>query len=67
MSHVTVTRTRQSIGSRLAEYFETHGIDAPLVYRNGANAYLIDGEHLTAGQAADRYLPGGFAGNFGRA
>lgn len=67
MSHVTVVRTRQSIGSRLREYFEAHGIDALLVTHRGAQAYLIDGEHLTAGQAADRYLPGGFAGNFGRA
>ena len=66
MSHVTFTRTRRAIGTQLREYFEAHGIDASLVYRNGANAYLIDGEYLTAGQAADRYLPGGFAGNFGK-
>jgi hypothetical protein len=67
MSHVTVTRTRRAIGTQLAEYFEANGIDAPLVTHLGAQAYLIDGEHFTAGQAADRYLPGGFAGSFGRA
>lgn len=65
-ARVTVTRTRQSIGAQLREHFETNGIAFELVTHLGANAYRVDGEILTPGQAADRYLTGGFAGSYGR-
>jgi hypothetical protein len=32
---------------------------------DGAQRYVINGEPLSPGDAADRYLPGGFAANFG--
>lgn len=60
------TRTRRSIATQLAEYCQASNLTIEVTQHRGATAYIIDGsEPLTPGQAADKYLPGGFAAAFG--
>lgn len=60
---VTFTRVRRDINGRIMEKLAELGVE----YTREGMSYRIAGELLTPGEAADRYLPGGFAGNFGRA
>jgi hypothetical protein len=62
---VTVTRTRRSIATQLREFFAAHGIAWEIGQHQGRTAYIVAGEPLTPGEAADKYLPGGFAAAFG--
>jgi len=63
----TVTRTRQSIGSQLQERFAELGLAYEVTSDGGPIRYHVAGEILTPGEAADKYLPGGFAANYGKA
>ena len=63
--NVQVTRTRQAIGTQLAAFWAAAGYTWDLTTRHGLQAYAVEGDALTAGQAADRYLPGGFDGSYG--
>ena len=63
---VTVTRIRRSIATQLAEHCQANNLAIEVTQHRGAIAYIIDGgEPLTPGQAADKYLPGGFTAAFG--
>lgn len=66
--------TRKDINSQIRERLAELGIAATFGMvpcgSHGTDSRLmwtIGGEQLTTGQAADKYLPGGFAGNFGKA
>ena len=66
----TCTRTRQSINEKTAAACEAAGVDCEFKMsdaRGGGVRLLVfaEGEWLTPGEAADKYLPGGFADNFG--
>lgn len=67
-SNVTVTRTRRSIATQLTDHWKATGLTWTVTSneRDGIR-YHVDGRVLTPVQAADHYLPGGFAGSFGRA
>lgn len=56
---------RRSIDEQVRQSCEARGL-AFTIGRGagGAQRYIINGESLSPGDAADRYLPGGFAGNF---
>ena len=65
----TCTRTRQSINEKITEACEAAGIGCEFnvsAARGGGPRLLVfaEGEWLTPGEAADKYLPGGFDGNF---
>ena len=65
---VTFTRTRRDINGQIAEKLAELGIDGHFGYtpeQGGRMQWTIGGERMTTGEAADKYLPGGFAGNFG--
>ena len=60
----TMTHTRKSTSTSLTSELDSRGLS----YTTGVNAlgmlsWTIEGETLTPGQAADKYLVGGFAGN----
>ena len=59
--------TRTSIYDQVKAWCEANGHTFETGRSDqGAITYVIDGEALSPGDAADKYLPGGFAGNFGR-
>lgn len=61
---VTFTRTRRSIVQHVRDWCEANGHTFEI---DSTGSYVIDGgEPMTPGEAADKYLPGGFAGNFGK-
>jgi N12 class adenine-specific DNA methylase len=68
---VTVTRTRRSIGGQLEDHWNANGIEwttesvVTPAYPDGRLLYVVEGEKLTPGEAADKYLPGGFDGSYG--
>lgn len=65
---VTFTRTRRDINGRIKERLAELGISYTMEQQpDGRKLYRIEGELLNTGEAADKYLPGGFAGNFGKA
>ena len=65
---VTFTRTRRDINGRIQEKLAELGISwAWEQVSDGRRLYRVEGELLNTGEAADKYLPGGFAGNFGKA
>lgn len=70
-THVTVTRTRRAITTQLQDYCEANGLAYECITKDQGQgpqlALTIDGEDLTPGEAADKYLPGGFAGSYGQA
>jgi len=63
--NVNVTRTRAAIGTQLSDFFKAADLPWGFTTRLGLPAYDVEGDALTLGQAADRYLPGGFDGSYG--
>lgn len=66
---VTFTRVRRDINGRIKEKLAELGIAGEFRYtpeQGGRMLWTIEGVTLTPGEAADKYLHGGFAGNFGR-
>ena len=60
--------TRKDINGQISDKLAELGIPGEFTYtpeQGGRMMWVIDGEAMTTGQAADAYLPGGFAGNFG--
>lgn len=60
---------RRDINGQIREKLAELGISAEFAYtpeQGGRMMWLVGGVPMTTGEAADRYLPGGFAGNFGR-
>jgi hypothetical protein len=60
---------RRSINDRTRDAIESQGLSCELTMsdaRGGGSRLLfcVEGEWLTPGEAADRYLPGGFMSNF---
>jgi len=54
--------TRKSIGRQLDEEFARRSL---AVSFSASGEYVIEGQALTPGAAADKYLPAGFEGHFG--
>lgn len=51
---VTVTRTKRALGTLLREALEARGLPVEIVYdETGAMRYVIDGQRLSPGQAAE--------------
>ena len=63
---VTFTRGRRDINGRIKEALDGLRIPYEVIHDGGPIRYRVEGVTLTPGEAADKYLPGGFAGNFGR-
>jgi hypothetical protein len=60
--------TRRSIAEQVREAVEARGLTfGTRCEANGPLRYIIGGEVMSPGEAADKYLPGGFALNFGKA
>lgn len=59
---------RRDINSQIQAALDEAGVAGEFRYSDEHQAmrWHIRGEVLTPGQAADKYLPGGFSGNFGR-
>lgn len=57
---VRFTRVRRDINGRIKDKLTELGIAFEMEQQD-------DGRQLNTGEAADKYLPGGFAGNYGRA
>lgn len=63
---VAFTRVRRDINSRIREHLDGLHVDYTMEQQpDGRRLYRVGGELLNTGEAADRYLPGGFAANFG--
>lgn len=62
---VTVETTRKSVGTQLRERFAALCLSFEIVQKQGVQGYWIEGQFLTPGQAADKYLAGGFTEAFG--
>lgn len=62
---------RKDINSQISEALEAKGIAGEFKYiregRDGRMLWHIGNEVMTTGEAADRYLTGGFSANFGKA
>lgn len=59
--------TRRSIHHQITEALASRGISwRQVTAADGRMMYEIEGQQMTAGEAADKYLEGGFSGNFGR-
>jgi hypothetical protein len=64
----SASTTRRSIATQLREHCAANNLSIEVTQHRGALAYVIDGsEPLTPGEAADRYLSGGFNGAYGKA
>jgi hypothetical protein len=64
---VSIQRTRVSVATQLHEAWKAAGIEWDMERsRDGRNLYRVEGALLTTGQAADKYLPGGFDAAFGK-
>ena len=62
--------TRRDINGQIKDKLTELGIDGEFKYvpeQGGRMVWVIGGERMTTGEAADKYLPGGFSGNFGKA
>jgi hypothetical protein len=58
---------RRNINGQLTDYLEAAGIPwTRESVPDGRQLYRIEGVLLTTGEACDKYLPGGFKGNFGK-
>jgi len=64
---VTFTRTRRDINGRIKEKLDELRLTWAMEHDGGPLMYRVEGVLLTPGEAADKYLPGGFARNYGRA
>lgn len=65
---VRFTRIRRDINGRIKDKLTELGIAFEMEQQDdGRHLYRVEGELLNTGEAADKYLPGGFAGNYGRA
>lgn len=63
---VSMIRVRQDINGQITDYLKANNIPWEMVtIADGRQMYQINGEILNTGEAADKYLPGGFKGNFG--
>jgi len=62
----TFTRGRRDINGRIKEKLDELRIPWTMERNGGPIRYRVEGVLLTPGEAADKYLPGGFAGNFGQ-
>ena len=62
----TFTRGRRDINGRIKEKLDELRIPWTMEHDGGPVRYRVEGVLLTPGEAADKYLPGGFAGNFGQ-
>lgn len=61
-----VSTTRRSIATQLRDHCAARGLSIEVTQHQGALAFVIDGgEPLNPGQAADKYLPGGFTAAYG--
>lgn len=58
---LTVTKTREAVGTKLRRVLDASGLPWSIDFVGGRMAYVVNGEALTAGEACDRYYPGGFA------
>lgn len=64
---VSMRVVRKSIDTQLREWCEANGHTFETGrFDDGRIAYIVDGEKLPPGEAADKWLPGGFKANFGR-
>jgi hypothetical protein len=64
-----MTYRMNDINGMLRRTLTARGIAHELKYiddQGGRMVWIIDGQQFTPGEACDRYLPGGFAGNFGK-
>lgn len=64
MSDLSFTRTRRSIVQHVGDWCAANGHTFEV--RNGIQYYINGEGPMTPGEAADKYLPGGFAGNYGK-
>jgi len=62
MTGLDGTFLRRDINWQIKEKLAELGI----AYTREGMSYRVGDELLTPGEAADRYLPGGLAGNFGK-
>lgn len=61
------THFRLNINGQIKEKLADLGIPATFAYvpeQGGRMMWIIGAEKLTPGEAADKYLPGGWAGSF---
>lgn len=63
---MTTYAIRTSIGRQLQDFCEVAELDFGVRYLVSGIVYRIGDRYYTPGQAADRYLPGGYAGAFGQ-
>lgn len=63
--HLMTTTTRKAITTQLRDYCAANGLTYDVTTASGPLRVIIDGEVLSPGDAADKYLTGGFDAAYG--